>query len=177
MATRKPPTRKTTTPKTNKRPARKKVDAIPKGFHSLTPYLVVRGADQAIHFYTAAFGARLTGRMSMPDGGVMHAEMRIGNSHFMLTEESPDWGARSPLLLGGSATHVMIYTRDVDALVARALGAGAHLEAPVTNMFWGDRFGKVRDPYGHVWSVATHVEDVSKKEMAKRAAEFMTASA
>ena len=99
--------------------------------------------------------------------------MRIGNSHFMLSEEFPDWGARSPLLLGGSATHVMIYTRDVDALIARALDAGAHLDMPVADMFWGDRYGKVRDPYGHVWSIATHIEDVPKKEMAKRAAEFM----
>ena len=173
MASRKSATRSTSAIKPAKRPARKKVAAIPKGFHSLTPYLVVRGADQAIHFYTAAFGAKLTERLAMPDGSVMHAEMRIGNSHFMLSEEFPDWGARSPLLLGGSATHVMIYTRDVDALIARALDAGAHLDMPVADMFWGDRYGKVRDPYGHVWSIATHIEDVPKKEMAKRAAEFM----
>lgn len=158
------------------KPARKakaRAKPIPAGFRSLTPYLIVRGADQAMHFYAVAFGARVVSRMAMPDGSVMHAELKIGDSMFMLSEEFPDWGAKSPLLLGGSATHVMIYTRDVDALVARALAAGAHLEMPVAAMFWGDRYGKVKDPFGHVWSIATHVEDVPPKEMQKRANAFM----
>ncbi len=161
--------------KTAKQPARpaakakRKVLAIPKGYRSLTPYLVVRDAVAALDFYAKAFSAREKVRMSMPDGSVMHAEIQIGDSMLMLSEENPAWGAKSPLLLGGSGAHVMIYTKDVDAFVARAVAAGCSIEFPITNQFWGDRYGKIKDPYGHQWSVGTHVEDVGPKEMARRA--------
>ena len=153
--------------------AKRKVSAIPKGFRSLTPYLIVRGAADALAFYAKAFGAKTTLNMTMPDGSVMHAEIKIGDSMLMLSEENPSWGSKSPLLLGGSAAHVMIYTKDVDALVARAIAAGCTAEMPVMTMFWGDRYGKVKDPFGHQWSIGTHVEDVSPKECQRRAIAFM----
>jgi len=160
--------------KAAKQPARpaaktkRKVLAIPKGYRSLTPYLVVRDAAAALDFYAKAFGAKEKVRMAMPDGSVMHAEIQIGDSMLMLSEENPTWGAKSPLLLGGSAAHVMIYTKDVDAFVARAVAAGCTIEFPITNQFWGDRYGRIKDPYGHQWSVGTHVEDVGPKEMERR---------
>jgi PhnB protein len=107
--------------------------------------------------------------MSMPNGTVMHAEIRIGDSMIMLSEENPAWGSKSPLTLGGSATHVMLYVKDVDTFFSGAVAAGASVDMPVSTMFWGDRYGKLRDPYGHQWSVGTHVEDVSAKEMQRRA--------
>ena len=149
--------------------AKRKVSAIPKGFRSLTPYLIVRGAADALGFYAKAFGARTTLNMTMPDGGVMHAEIKIGDSMLMISEENPDWGSKSPLTLGGSATHVMIYTKDVDAFVARAAAAGCSVEMPAATMFWGDRYAKLKDPLGHQWSVGTHIEDVSPKECQRRA--------
>ncbi len=151
------------------RKAKRKVAPIPKGYHSLTPYLIVKGAKEAIAFYASAFGAKEKLRLAMPDGSVMHAEVKIGDSHLMLTEENPAWGAKSPLALGGNATHVMIYVRDVDAAFARAVAAGCTVEMPVTDMFWGDRYGKLRDPYGHQWSIATHIEDVPQRTVQKRA--------
>lgn len=170
-----PPTaRKAAAKKPAARPAktkarRKKAAPIPKGFHTLTTYLVVRGARDAIAFYVRAFGAKQKGAITNPDGSVMHAELQIGDSMLMLSEENPDWGSKSPLLLGGSAAHAMMYTRDVDALLARAAQAGATVTMPATNMFWGDRYGKLRDPFGHEWSVATHLEDLSAKELQRRA--------
>jgi PhnB protein len=151
---------------------RRRVSAIPTGYRTVTPYLVVRGAAQALDFYARAFGAKEKVRMGMPDGTVMHAELKIGDSMVMLADENLEWGARSPETLGGSATHVMLYVRDVDAFVARALAAGATVEMPLADMFWGDRYGKLRDPFGHVWSVATHREDVPGREMARRARAF-----
>jgi PhnB protein len=151
---------------------RRRVSAIPKGYRTVTPYLVVRGAAQALDFYGRAFGAKEKVRMGMPDGTVMHAELKIGDSMVMLADENLEWGAKSPETLGGSATHVMLYVRDVDAFVARALAAGATVEMPLADMFWGDRYGKLRDPFGHVWSVATHREDVPGREMARRARAF-----
>lgn len=149
--------------------AKRKVAAIPKGYHSLTPYLIVRGVAAAMAFYAKAFGARETVRLSGPGDAILHAEIRIGDSMLMLGEENPDWGTKSPLTLGGNAAHLMIYTRDADAFVAKAVAAGCSVEMPVTPMFWGDRYGKIRDPFGHQWSIATHVEDVGPKEMARRA--------
>ena len=146
----------------------KKASPIPKGFHTLTPYLVVRGAKDALAFYARAFGARSKGILSMPDGSVRHAELQIGDSMLMLSEENPQWGSKSPLLLGGSAAHVMVYTRDVDAFMARAAQAGATITMPASDMFWGDRYGKLKDPFGHEWSVGTHLEDVSQKELQRR---------
>jgi PhnB protein len=155
------------------RKAKRKASAIPKGYRTVTPYLIIRGAGDAIAFYVKAFGAKEKVRMSMPDGSVMHAEIQIGDSMVMLTEENPGWGAKSPLTLGGNATHVMLYVKDCDAFVARALAAGATVAQPLADQFWGDRYGKVADPFGHVWSIATHIEDVPPKQMKKRAEEAM----
>lgn len=154
------------------RAARKKASAVPKGYHTVTPYLIVRGAGKALDFYALAFGAKEKVRMGMPDGTVMHAEMRIGDSMVMLTDENLAWGAKSPETLGGSATHVMLYVKAVDDFVARAVAAGATVAMPAADMFWGDRYAKIVDPFGHQWSVATHVEDVGPKEMQRRAAAF-----
>jgi PhnB protein len=155
------------------RPKARKVAPIPKGYHTATPYLIVRGAADALAFYTRAFGAKETLRMAGPDGMIMHAEFKIGDSMLMLSEEMPDWGSKSPMLLGGSATHVMLYVKDCDAFVAKAVAAGATVAMPVATQFWGDRYGKIADPFGHVWSVGTHVEDVPPKEMKKRMAAAM----
>lgn len=145
--------------------AKRKVAPIPKGYHVLTPYLIVKGAADAIAFYARAFGAKEKLRLSMPDGSVMHGEVKIGDSYLMLTEENPAWGAKSPLALGGNATHVMIYVRDVDAAFARAVAAGCTAEMPPADMFWGDRYGKLRDPFGHQWSIATHIADLPQKKV------------
>ena len=157
--------------------AKRKVAAIPKGYHTATPYLVITGAANALAFYAKAFGAREKVRMDMPNGSVMHAEIQIGDSMIMLAEENPMWGTKSPLTLGGNATHVMLYVKDADAFVARAVAAGATVAQPLANQFWGDRYGKVADPFGHLWSVATHIEDLSPKQMKLRADEAIKAMA
>lgn len=144
------------------------VKAIPDGYHTITPYLVCQGAADAITFYTAAFGAIETVRMPGPDNKVMHAELRIGSSMLMLADENPERGALSPQTVGGSPVSIFIYTEDVDAVFARAVEAGAKGVAPPTDMFWGDRFGQLVDPFGHSWAIATHKEDVSGEEMEKR---------
>lgn len=144
------------------------VKAIPDGYHTLTPYLVCQGAADAIKFYEQAFGATETTRMPGPDGSVMHAELRIGTSMLMLGDENPERGALSPKTVGGSPVSVFIYTEDVDALFARAVAAGAQGVAPPDDMFWGDRFAQVVDPFGHTWAMATHKEDVSPEEMGRR---------
>lgn len=144
----------------------------PEGYHTLTPYLAVDNAAEAIEFYKRAFGAEERLRMPAPDGSIMHAELRIGDSVVMMGDENPDLGAPSPKTLGGSPAGVMIYVEDVDATFERAVAAGAKEEAPPMDMFWGDRFGKLVDPFGHKWSLATHIEDVGEEEMAKRAAAF-----
>lgn len=149
----------------------KNVKAIPEGFHSVTPHLIVRGAAKAIDFYKKAFGAEEVMRMPGPDGkSLMHAELKIGNSHVMLCDEAPDWGAVSPQALNGSPVSIHLYVEDVDAVYDRATKAGAKPTMPITDMFWGDRFGKLTDPFGHHWSVATHKEDVPPEECMKRAA-------
>jgi len=150
----------------------KKVSAIPAGYHSLTPYLVFKSAAAAISFYTRAFGAKETVRMAAPDGSIMHAEMRLGDSTFMMGEEAAAMGVKSPETLGGSPAGLMLYTPDVDKVFAKAVAAGATAEQPPTDMFWGDRYAKVVDPFGHRWSIATHIEDVSPKEMDRRGREF-----
>lgn len=144
------------------------VKPIPDGYHSLTPYLTVRGAATAIDFYTAAFGAVEVLRMPMPDGSVAHAEVRIGDSVVMLGEENPAWGNKSPQALGGTPAGLMLYVPDCDAVFARAVAAGATVMKPLTDQFYGDRSGTVIDPFGHAWTVATHVEDVPPGEMQKR---------
>lgn len=147
-----------------------KVNHIPEGYHSVTPYLVVDGAARAIEFYKQAFGAEEVFRMEDEGGRVGHAEIKIGDSHVMLADEHPEMGARGPRALGGSPVSLMLYVGDVDAVVGRAVEAGAKLTRPVENQFYGDRTGGVEDPFGHAWYVATHVEDVPPEELKARAA-------
>lgn len=146
---------------------------IPPGFAGITPYLYIRNAAEAMRFYQQAFGAVETMRLATPDGSVMHAEMRIGEAHFMLSEEMPDMGAKSPTSLGGAGVGLMFYVEDVDALFDQAFAAGATVVRPVMDQFWGDRMGTLEDPFGHKWSLATHVEDVSPEEIQTRFATFM----
>ena len=151
----------------------KTVKSVPDGYHTATPYLRVRGAAKAIEFYKKAFGAEETVRMPGPDGKtVMHAEMKIGDSVIMLGEESKEMNAPSPQSLGGSGSGVHLYVRDVDAFVARAVAAGAKLAMPLADMFWGDRYGKLTDQFGHEWSVATHNEDPTPQQIDERAKAF-----
>ncbi len=146
------------------------IKPVPDGYHSVTPHLAIRGAAAAIEFYAKAFGAEELFRMPGPGGIVMHAEVRLGDSIVMLGEESPEMGATAPPTIGGSAVGLLLYVGDVDAACNRATSAGCTLEMPPTDMFWGDRYCKLRDPFGHKWSIATHKEDVSPEEMARRLA-------
>jgi len=150
------------------------VKAVPQGYHTITPHLVIKGAEKAIEFYKKAFGAEVRGGVfKTPDGKVMHAELKIGDSAFMLADEFPGMGdCSSPQTLGGSATTLNIYTDNVDQLFDRAVKAGATATMPLANQFWGDRYGHVKDPFGHVWSLAQHVEDVAPEEMERRGKEF-----
>ena len=148
---------------------------IPEGFRTVTPHICVKGASDAIAFYKKALGAEEISRMMSPDGkGVMHAEIKIGDSIIMLGDEYPGMKIRSPLSLGGSGSSLHIYVNDADSLFQRAVGAGATVTMPMTDMFWGDRYGKVTDPFGHEWGIATHKRDVSKEEMNKAAQEWFT---
>lgn len=151
----------------------KKAHAIPKGFHSVTPYLTVQDVAQAIDFYKRAFGAEEVMRMDGPYGKVSHGEIKIGDSIVMIAEEGPSGGLRAPQSLGGSTVSVVLYVKDVDPVFEQALSAGAKEQQPLANMFWGDRYGRLTDPFGHSWSLATHVEDVSPEEMGRRAREAM----
>jgi PhnB protein len=147
-----------------------KVKAIPEGYHTATPYLIVAGAAKAIEFYKRAFGAEEMMRMPQPDGRIGHAEIKIGDSTIMLADENPEMGARSPQSLGGSPVSILLYVEHVDTTFAQAVAAGATAQRPVADQFYGDRTGGVTDPFGHVWYIATHKEDVSPEEMKKRAA-------
>ena len=149
----------------------KNVSPIPRGYHTVTPYLAVRNAAQALDFYKRAFGAEEVMRMNGPQGTVSHAEIKIGDSIVMIAEEAASSGLRSPQSLGGSTASVFLYLNDVDATFKQAVSAGAKSQQPVTDMFWGDRYGRLTDPYGHLWSLATHIEDVAPEEMQKRAQE------
>lgn len=150
------------------------VQAVPQGFHTLTPHLIVRDADQAIEFYKKAFGAQLLGDIARgPDGKVMHALLRIGDSNLMLNDEMPAYGALSPLSGGSSSVTIHIYTENVDAAFERATNAGARVGMPLMDQFWGDRYGMVIDPYGHKWSLAAHVKDMSPEEMHRAMKEAM----
>jgi PhnB protein len=140
----------------------------PPGYHSVTPYLSLRDAKSALDFYARAFGAELVLKLDMPDGKIAHAEIRIGDSILMMSEENPDWGNLSPLALNGSPVSLMVYVPDVDAAFARALAAGAEQVRPVEDQFYGDRTGTLRDPYGYQWSLGTHIEDVSTEEAQRR---------
>lgn len=144
------------------------VPTTPPGYHTVTPYLIAKDAHAAIAFYKQAFGAVETCKLLMPDGSICHAEIQIGDAKIMLGEECPQWGSRSPLSLNGTPTGFMIYVPDADAAFAQAVQAGAKVEKPVENQFWGDRTGSVIDPFGHKWTLATHVEDVSEHDMQTR---------
>ena len=144
-----------------------KIKPVPDGMHTVTPHLICAGAGAAIEFYKKAFNAVEMVRLPGPQGRLMHACIRIGDSQVMLVDEMPEWGAFSPKSLKGSPVTIHLQVEDVDAVVARAVGAGAKITMPVDDMFWGDRYGKLEDPFGHHWSVATHVRDVSREEMQK----------
>ena len=151
------------------------VAPIPPGYASVTPYLIVRGAAKAIDFYQRAFGAVELFRLDGPDGTLAHAEIKIGNSPVMLADGTS--GYPDPLTLGGSSVSFMVYVPDVDAAFARAIAAGATAKRPVADQFYGDRTGTLADPFGHVWSLATHVEDVAPEEMDRRLKEMMKPAA
>jgi len=144
------------------------VDPVPEGFHTITPYMTVKGAPEAIEFYKEAFGATEIFRWADPDGQVRHAEVVIGDSPIMLTDEAPDFGMAGPRSFGGSPVHMFLYVEDVDAVFERAISAGATVLMPVEDSEDGDRRGGVTDPFGHVWYVATHVEGVSREDLQKR---------
>jgi PhnB protein len=146
-----------------------KVQPIPSGMHTVTPHLICAGAAGAIEFYKKAFNAVEVGRMPGPEGKLMHAHIRIGDSAVLLVDEMPEWGAFSPRSLKGSPVTIHLYVEDVDAFTQRAVAAGAKVTMPLEDMFWGDRYGKLEDPFGHHWSVATHVRDVSPEEMQQAA--------
>ena len=145
------------------------VKQIPEGYHSVTPYLIIKGATAAIEYYKQAFGAIELMRMPAPGGKIGHAEIKIGDSPIMLADEFPEMGHKSPKTLGGSPVSIMIYVEDVDTVFARAITAGGTEQRPVKDQFYGDRSGTLEDPFGHVWHVATHKEDVPAEEMARRA--------
>ncbi len=143
---------------------------IPEGYHTATPYLIVKDGARAIEFYKKAFGATELMRMADPSGKIGHAEIKIGDSPIMLADEVTEMGYRSPESLGGSPVSILLYVEDVDAVFSQAVAAGAKVQRPVKDQFYGDRIGGVTDPFGHAWYIATHKEDVSPEEMRKRAA-------
>src|ERR1051325_2600239 len=149
------------------------VKPIPDGFHTVTPYLVVHDAAKAIDFYKRAFDAKERYRMEGPPGKIGHAEIQIGDSVIMLGDEMPQMDTKSPQSLGGTTGGLFIYVHDVDAAFNKAVGAGAKATMPPADMFWGDRYGKLTDPFGHSWSMATHKEDVAPEEMKRRGDEAM----
>jgi PhnB protein len=144
------------------------VRPIPAGYHSVTPYIIVQGAARAIEFYKQAFGATEIMRLADPSGKVGHAEIKIGDSNVMLADEHPEMGIRGPKSLGGSPAILLIYVTDVDARFGQAVAAGAKVLRPVKDQFYGDRAGTLEDPFGHVWTIATHIEDVSNEEVNRR---------
>ena len=146
-----------------------KVKPIPAGMHTVTPHLVCAGAAEAIEFYKKAFNAVEAGRIPGPEGKLMHAHIRIGDSPVLLVDEFPEWGVFSPKTLKGSPVTIHLYVEDVDAFTQRAVAAGAKVTMPLEDTFWGDRYGKLEDPFGHHWSVATHIRDVSPEELQQAA--------
>jgi PhnB protein len=162
-------------PKAAARP--KKVSAVPPGYHTATPYLTVSDGTGALEFYKRALGAREVMRMAAPGGKIGHAEIRIGDSHIMLSDEFPGTSTKAPTSLGGTTGSIMLYLPNVDAAFKKAIDAGCKSIMAPTDMFWGDRFGKLEDPYGNQWGLATHKEDVPPKQMAERAKAAMAAMA
>ena len=171
------PARAKATAKASARPKAKNVSAVPAGYHTATPYLTVHDGAGALEFYKRALGAREVMRMAAPGGKIGHAEIRIGDSHIMLSDEFPGTSTKAPKSLGGTTGSIMLYVPNVDAAFQKAIDAGcASIMAPA-DMFWGDRFGKLEDPYGNQWGMATHKEDVPPKQMAERAKAAMAAMA
>lgn len=144
---------------------------IPEGYHTVTPYLIVKNATQALEFYKRAFHATELFRMPMPNGKIGHAEIRIGDSNVMLADEAPEVNARSPQSIGGTPVGICLYVEDCDRMFQEAVAAGAKVERPLTDQFYGDRSATVIDPYGHKWTISTHQEDVSPEEMKQRMAQ------
>ncbi len=149
------------------------VKSIPDGYHTATPYLIIQGAARALDFYKKAFGATELFRMAGPDGKIGHAELRIGDSPIMVADEVPKMGYRSPQSLGGTPVSLMLYVSDVDKVFNQAVAAGGTVERPVQNQFYGDRSGTLKDPFGHIWTISTHIEDVPPAELQKRSESFM----
>lgn len=145
---------------------------IPEGFHTLTPYIVVDGAAAAIELYKKALGAELVSSSPTPDGKIMNAQLRIGNSMLMLNDEFPDYGVTGPAKIGGTAVTMHMYVEDVDAAWQQAVDAGFQVAMPLENQFWGDRYGQLKDPFGHSWSLASRMEEVSQEEMERREAAY-----
>lgn len=143
------------------------------GFHTVTPSLTIKGASAALDFYPKAFGAQERFRLEGPDGTLMHAELQFGDSVVMISDEFPDWGAHSPATLGGNGGSLMLYVPNVDTAFEQAVAAGATALQPPTDQFWGDRTARVRDPFGHTWGLATHIEEVAPEEMNRRATEWI----
>ncbi|HKG90888.1 MAG TPA: VOC family protein [Gemmatimonadaceae bacterium] len=147
--------------------------STPAGYHSVTPSLIVRGAAEAIEFYQRAFDAKEVSRFTGPDGKVMHAEIQVGDSRIMLGDENPAWGTLSPLSTNGNPSSLHVYVENADASYERALRAGAKVRYPIEDAFWGDRYGKVTDPFGHDWGIATRVKDLTPEEMQRAGEESM----
>jgi PhnB protein len=145
-----------------------KVNAIPAGYHTVTPYLTLNDCARAIDFYKKAFHAQEVMRMEGPPGKIGHAEIKIGDSHIMLGDEMPGMGNQAPSSIGGTTAGILLYVTDVDSAFQQAVSAGAKADMPPTDMFWGDRYGRLTDPFGHSWAIATHKEDVAPAEMQKR---------
>lgn len=150
------------------------VKPVPDGYHSVTPYLIVKGAAKAIRFYENAFGARQRLCLPAPGGGIGHAELEIGDSIIMLADEFPGMGSRGPLAMGGSPVSLMIYVQDVDSVFANAVSAGAKPVRALENKFYGDRAGQVEDPFGHVWTLASHIENVTAEQLSERMEEMFS---
>ena len=147
-----------------------RIKPIPSGFHTLTPHLVVKGASKAIEFYKKAFGAEEIRRVPGPDGkSVLHADLKIGDSHVFLVDEFPEMDCRGPQSIGGTPVTIHMFVEDVDAAFSKAVAAGAQVKMPLSDMFWGDRYGLLTDPFGHAWSMASHKEDLTPEEIGKRA--------
>ena len=153
------------------------VDPIPKGYHTVTPYLIVNDASHAIEFYKKAFGATELYRMSAPGGGIAHAEIKVGDSPIMLADEVPAMNYHGPKFFKGSPVSILLYVENVDAMAGQAIAAGAKVVRPVQDQFYGDRSGVFEDPFGHIWSIATHKEDVAPEEIEKRFKATMRKSA
>jgi PhnB protein len=153
-----------------------KVNPIPEGYHSVTPYLCISGASDAIEFYKAAFDAEELMRIPSPDGSIGHAEIKIGGSHIMLSAENVEMNFHSPKSIGGTPVHIYLYVEDVDRIFAQAVAAGAEALMPLEDQFWGDRTGTLVDPFGHRWYVSTHREDLTQEEIGARASELFGGS-